>query len=258
MNVYQPDLGGIYEELKFVVIADTHIGDGNFQEKELVKFIRKQMDDPNTRFAINGDLVNNGLKSSVTDTYEEVIEPGTPQIRAAADIFSMMGDRLLGIVQGNHERRSLRDSNISPAECIADKLHVPYFGNEVLFKFQFGKNRAEGCPMVYTAYLTHGAGGGRTKGAVANAMGRAGRTVVSDLSYRAHSHKILSYPDQIEIPVLQHNTVRDQKSWRISTGGWLTRGGYAVAGEFEPLVIGSPVVTLSGREREMTYSFTLH
>ena len=111
MEFYTVDEPGHLEELFVIPISDTHIGDGEFDEKELKRTLEKGAQ-IGALFLLNGDIVNNGIKSSISSCYGEVIAPGDPQIDYAVELLKPYRELLIGSVEGNHERRSRKDVNI--------------------------------------------------------------------------------------------------------------------------------------------------
>lgn len=249
MELHVVEEPSFLEELFIIPISDCHIGDPGFNEKEVKKTLEKGAQ-IGALFLLNGDLVNNAVKSSISACYEEVIPPGDPQIDYAVELLRPYRELIVGIVSGNHERRTTREVNVNPAYRIAKELGVRYFGDEAFIKVRFGekKNRK---PVTYTIYATHGWGGGRTVGGKVNSMAQCGKVVVSDIYLTAHTHQITAFNASIFVPDQHNGNVIQMEQWFVSSGGYLERQGYPICKGYPPLRIGSPVIRLGGREKDI-------
>jgi len=211
----------------------------------------KVQENPRAYIVLIGDLVNNVTKGSVSNVYDEVMMP-TEQIRYIASLLMPVKDKIIGIVSGNHERRSRREVDLDPDEMIADKLGVPYFGDECLIKFSFGKISRSGDPVAYVLYATHGCGGGRTIGGKLNRLSDLPKIVEGCDAYMSgHVHQIAAIPKGVQRLNASKQHVSEGMYWLISTGSYLQRAGYAITHCFDPVVLGCPVLSLSGTERKI-------
>jgi predicted phosphodiesterase len=251
MLVHPVTLAQDIERIEILPLSDLHVGDPAFDEPAFKRYVKYISDAPNRYAVLNGDIINNALKSSVSDVYSEIMPPRR-QVEHAYKLLEPVSDRILGIVSGNHERRTDRESGISPIELLAEKLHAPYFGVEVLLKIQFGwshKNRA----MIYTMYVTHGWGGGRLRGGKVNNLERLKNVVICDVYCMAHTHGMVAFPSTVYIPHVRQNVVSERKLWFVNSGSFLNRGdGYAAAKGYEPQVLGCPIIELEGYQRNVT------
>ena len=93
--------------LELVCISDSHIGDPYANEQALMKQIRYVEETPNCYAIINGDIMNNGIKSSKSDTYTEVLSPMEQVVKAVLTL-KPIANKVLAITQGNHERSLIR------------------------------------------------------------------------------------------------------------------------------------------------------
>ena len=66
-------LGG--HDITIIPLADVHLGSAECMEQEFIKFIDTVKETPNTYLAVLGDLLDNGIKSSVSNTYKQVMSP---------------------------------------------------------------------------------------------------------------------------------------------------------------------------------------
>ena len=238
-------------KLRVVPMGDSHIGDNGFQEKPFLEKLYSFKYEP-TIGLLTGDLLNNGIKSSVSSCYEEVIKPGDDQIDYLVNLLWPYREYFAAAIDGNHEHRTKKESNLSLAKVYAERLGIPYYGVHALLKFQFGKN-AKGDPVNYISYMHHGAGGGKARG------GKVGRMVAqenivcrSDLYIRSHSHLIDGFPTSIMDYDEREMKTFKRKMYHVSTGTWLDTSDYAERMELPSLPIGTPDIYLSGVEKSIT------
>ena len=98
--------------------------------------------DPNGYVILNGDLINNAIKTSVSDTYMETMSP-EKQIDTLVELFTPIKDRILSIVTSNHEERTWRLVGLDPTRNFAYKLGLSDLYNPVsnILFVSFGKSR---------------------------------------------------------------------------------------------------------------------
>jgi len=110
------------DKLVIYPIGDMHIGSkGSYYQQAL-----KQLDDnQEAKIILMGDLVDNAILNSVGDVYSEIENPQS-QLRIVRDILEKYRDRILGIVGGNHERRSIKTVGIDIMQLFAETYSIPY------------------------------------------------------------------------------------------------------------------------------------
>lgn len=252
MTVHPVTLSGEFEEVIVFPLSDLHIGSVEYDAKLFSRYIKHILSEPNRFCFLNGDLIDNALKSSCSDTYKATMGPREQILEAVITLKPLVeADRLWGILGGNHENRTDKESGISPAETIADKLGVPYFGTQVLFKIRFGKNK-HSRNAYYTIYSTHGIGGGRLKGGKINAMDRMKNIVIADCYCMGHTHSQIVTASTVYIPDQKRDIINAKDMYFVNSGSFLDRGeGYAAQFMFEAQPLGCPSITLDAYERKI-------
>jgi predicted MPP superfamily phosphohydrolase len=245
--ILKPDL----KELDIIPLGDIHIGDPMFQDKLFNDKVYEIKHRPNALVILKGDCINNGIKSSVSNCYEETMKP-KEQRKYLVELLKPIKNKIIGAIEGNHERRTTKEVDCSPTEVYAAELGCQYFGNEVLLKISFGKSGAEGDTIHYTYYGTHGWGGGRKEGGKINNLISLGEIVIADVYCMAHTHIKADIPGVIFIPNINTNRINKQPKRFVMSGSWLDRGGYAAMYGFKPVEIGSPTITLNGKRKEIS------
>jgi hypothetical protein len=237
-------------ELRVIPISDTHIGDKNFKEKELREKLYTCRYVP-TIILLAGDLVNNGIKCSVSNCYEEIIPAGDPQINHLVSLLSPYKNDIGLIVPGNHELRSTKEVNIDVARIYADRLGAQYASPHALLKIQFGTN-SKGDPINYILYMHHGSGGGKARsGKTKRMIDQEWMVDGADIYLRAHTHVNECFSTASIQFDERTMAVKTHVMYHVSTGTWLDTSEYAERMELPPLPIGSPEIMLSGREKKI-------
>ena len=242
------------DDITIIPISDVHLGSRECMEQEFIKFIESVKDAPNVYLILGGDLIDNGLKNSLTNVYRATMPP-SQQKREMANILAPVADKILCAVSGNHERRSNKDADDDPMYDIMVKIDCEdvYRENMAFLKLQFGD--INGCGTTnptYTLVVTHGAGGGQlTSGAVLRGE-RFGYAVDGmDALIIGHTHKpFVTNPGKIFIDS-RHNKVSIKPFKVINMTSWLKYGDYAAAKMLLPSTHNLHTLTLCGSKKEM-------
>lgn len=246
-------LGG--QDITIIPVADVHLGSAECMEQEFIKFIGTVKETPNTYLAILGDLLDNGIKSSVTNTYKQVMSPSQAK-RELVNILKPVKDRIIVIEPGNHELRSKKEVDDCPIYDIACELGIEnlYRENIAFVKIQLGKEGGQSVAgkdrPTYMLVCLHGAGGGMT-GAGVNRAEKFGNISGSDALLLGHTHKpYTTQPGQIVIDT-RNNIVSIKPYKVISATSWLKYGDYAARKMLMPSTHCLQTLVLRGNKKEM-------
>jgi len=103
-------------------LSDLHIGLGNLSYiKDIINFIYSI---DNAYVVIGGDLTDNvihGSKGSILENYC----PPQEQIKLAVELLTPIKDKILVLIEGNHEARTQDAAYISITQMIATLLGIP-------------------------------------------------------------------------------------------------------------------------------------
>ena len=230
-------------DIKIYPISDVHLGSLEHNVEEWNKFLAKLERAPNSYVILNGDLINNATRSSVSNVFDDVLRPQEQKSRMI-EYLEPIKDKILCAVSGNHERRSGKDADDDPMYDIMCKLDLEdiYRQNIAFLKLQFGSKEeiAKRQGVTYTIAVTHGAGGGIYTGASVNRNERFGYTIDNlDCLIVGHTHKgTISKPCKLVIDP-RNNVVIYKPFTVVSTQSWLNYGGYAVQKMLLPSSIAS-------------------
>lgn len=220
------------EDITIYPISDVHLGSLEHNETEWLKFVNKISAEPNSYIILDGDLINNATRSSVSNIFDEVLRPREQKERMVK-YLTPIKDKIICAVSGNHERRSGKDADNDPMYDIMCKLDLEhlYRPNIAFVKIQLGykKNSGHKPGKTYVFAVTHGNGGGILSGATVNRNERFGYTIDGlDCLIVGHTHKgMVSKPSKIVIDP-RNDTVSFKPFTVVSTQSWLSYGGYAV------------------------------
>lgn len=215
--------------ITIVPLADTHYGSQEFNEVLWHKTIKRIYDDPDCYCVLVGDLIDNGLKNSVTNVYEATVSPRKQKEWLAAEL-SPIASKILGAVGGNHERRSSREADQDPLYDVMVQLgrDEVYRPNACFMQLKIlekgGKQRIE-----FSFAITHGAGGGMYVGSSANRAQRFGEIIEGiDCLITAHTHRPLTFPTSKLVFDGNAKKVMQKQFTVVVASSFLDYGGYPV------------------------------
>jgi predicted phosphodiesterase len=253
MKLQVVDLPNSYECLYITPISDCHIGDPNFDEQKLMRYIDWIKETPNARVILVGDIMNTATKESVSDTYSEVMNP-MDQLRYATKLFEPIKDRIIGVCTGNHERRIYRSTSIDTSEMLAANLGAHYRADGLFLKIRVGKSSRDGKPVSYILYATHGFGGGKKMGGKANNLQSLSQNIMADIYVVGHTHTLQAFQDVMLVPDPQNNNVMEVKRTYCNAAAFLKYGGYGEYQGFTPSKLGTVRLRLDGKRKDVHVS----
>lgn len=247
-------------DLTVWLLGDMHIGARECDEKRLKADIDRIAADPNARVVLLGDIINNAVKSSVSNVYEERYSP-SESCDIAAKMLEPIKDKILAAVGGNHENRSAKEVDLDPAYEIMCRLGISqlYRKNGVFVRIQIGEKNGTGLKNpTYVLYATHGSGGGTTPGAAVNRQHKT-TTIFEgiDAFVQGHVHKAINfYPERIKFD--PHNGKVTRKSIVCAIApSYLQYGGYALRASLPPFANITSSLTLCGTRKRITANQTV-
>lgn len=246
-------------DITIIPIADVHLGARECMEQKFMQFVNSVAATPDVYVVLLGDLLNNAIKSSVSNIYEETYRPSEAK-KVMAKILAPIKDRILCSVTGNHERRSSKEVDDDANYDIMAKLDLEHLHREniAFLKLQFGEqvsndHRTNGIKRpCYTLVCTHGSGGGIMTGASVNRNERFAYSIDNmDALIVGHSHRpAITQPGKIYIDT-RNNQVTVKPFKVITATSWLTSGGYALQKMLTPTSHALQTLTLKSDHKEM-------
>lgn len=242
------------ESIEIHPMADLHIGDRMCDFKSIMERIEYIKDTPDAYCILDGDLMDTAVASSVGDTYGANLQP-MEQLRQCVKIFEPIRNKILCVLPGNHENRIYKSDGLDITEMMCAQLRITekYSPTTALLFIRFGKSsgRTHGRPQRYTAYVTHGSGGGKKEGGKVNRLADLASIVDADIYIHAHTHLPLVFKESFFRVCESNSSVSMVDKLFVNTAASLDYGGYGDRAGFKPASKRSPVIYLDGLKHDM-------
>lgn len=251
MKVVKVTLPRTMKNVEIRIFADLHIGDKHCdlgQIKQDIEYVRTT---PNCYAILNGDILNNATKTSVSDSYAELLSP-MEQIALFIELFKPIKDKILVMTQGNHENRTYNKEGVDLTQVVAQQLGIldRYSKTGVVLFLKVGEHKLPSCskrvPIVYSFYIIHGSGGGRKEGAKAIRLADMASIIDVDIYIHGHTHLPMVLREGFYRTDISNGVVKYVDKLFINGSAKLKYGGYGEAFEFKPSSTLGPVLYLSG------------
>lgn len=179
----------LHKTIELMMLTDLQAGSKQFQEERFNEYVEWMLIKPNRYAFIGGDVIDAATKHSIGDTYENTMSP-IHQVEYAVGLLRPLRDknRLLGMVGGNHERRTIPTFG-DAGRLIASALKVPYSKGVQLIDINYGLHKP------FKVSLWHGSGNGKTKGGKAQMVHKFMGQYDSQLYLVGHLHDCLQIWD---------------------------------------------------------------
>lgn len=234
-------------------MACIHIGAPEHNSKKFMDFRDWILTTPNAFTMLNGDILNCATKNSKSDSYSELM-PLKDAKKHAIKCLEPLAEagKILGMTRGNHEDRIWREVGDDPLEDMAEQMKIPYHPEGLFLNVKLGEYKAGAAKgrISYSFYMTHGCGGGRTKGSKVNVAARPSEIVLADIYITAHTHFATTFKDKFFLPDVRHNSMLAMTRTYVSAGSFLDWGGYSERGILPPAKLGAPRIRLDGRKKD--------
>ena len=193
-------------------------------------------------------------RGSVGDPFDQ-LRP-REQRKLAVKYFEPLAraKKILAWVDGNHERRTRKESDEFIGEEICHDLGIPsvYSPDAVMLFLSIGYDSKHNKKTrnIYTIYMTHGWSGARTIGGKFNNVYQLRQVALADIYICSHVHQKGAFPLQLMIPDNKTKTASWKKQLFVSTASFMEYDGYAIQAGYSPTTMGAPCITMSGRRKE--------
>lgn len=232
-------------------ISDLHIGAPDCNLTKFRQWRKTVLEDPQGYVVVAGDMINNGIKDSKTNSYEETMNPEA-QIDVCVEEMRPLAEagRILAWVPGNHETRSWRQVAHNPAREICIRLNIlPLFRREIAFvKINVGAYDKKS-QQAYGLLISHGSSRLRHNKFCVAIEG-------VDCFISGHTHQPHILPMCRLKFNLTHESVSVVPYKEVVLPAFLEPGGYALVHEYAPQSCQDiPQVTLSGSHKKVSAAF---
>ena len=209
--------------------------------------------DEATYFVLLGDILDNAIKDSVSNVYEQDLSPHEA-FGQVIELLDTMRGKVLGVVEGNHEARTRKQVGVDVLGLLCEERRIPYSQDILILDIAVGKNVPRGSKkrIQYTVVCGHGYSASRTIGGKITANGRLIDVVVNgDVYLTAHTHQ----PSVLKLARFEADT-RNKKIQRrdfylITVPPWTGYEHYAAQRFMHPSANGYVELELSGTEKKV-------
>lgn len=261
MNVIKINLPRNLQQAEIHTFADEHMGDPHSDMQRLTERIEYIRTHDNAYCILNGDIMDNATRTSIGDSYTQVLNP-MEQLRRAVALFEPIKDKILCISHGNHENRTYIKEGVNISALLATQLGLSerYTSTAAVIFLRVGECKhhletngsGKKRQICYTIYTLHGSGGGRKEGAKAIRLADMASIVDCDIYIHSHTHLPLVMKQAFHRVDTKNSTVSLVDKLFVNTASNLNYGGYGEAGEFKPSSKDTPVIYLDGRKKHFS------
>ena len=240
------------EQIEIHPMADLHIGDSMCDFKLIMDKIEYIKNAKTAYCILDGDLMDTAICSSIGDTYGANLQP-MEQLKQCVKIFEPIKDKILAVLPGNHESRVYKSDGLDITELMCAQLGIPqkYSPTTAFLFIRFGDVPRRHRPQLFTAYVTHGSGGGRKEGGKVNRLADLASIVDADIYIHAHTHLPLVFKESFFRVSGANSSVALVDKLFVNTAASLNYGGYGDKQGFKPASKSSPVIYLDGLKHDM-------
>jgi hypothetical protein len=247
------------DHIYFIPMGDFHIGDdsgvGGLSEegrlatkkfKGMIEWIKKH---ENTYTFLMGDLFDTAIRGSKGDIFNQRYNIKTGK-ELLYDLLSPIKDRILGAISGNHEERAERDTGMNPVDDFAFNMKIEYFPNWCAYLFLGvgdSKNKKDRRrPYIYTMYLHHMTGGGKTKGGKLRRVEYLKDMVQADIYCGAHVHLKGAFKGKYVAPNVNGKVLHNIQQTYVATGSYMGYASYSIKAQYDKPATGAPRIRMNG------------
>lgn len=245
-----------FENLNIYLLSDVHWEDSLCNRKKLFQWRDEVLSAENNFVIINGDIINAATRNSVSDVYSSKASPDRA-LDEVSDFIRPLVDanRVLAIIDGNHEKRVAKESGIKLMKRLSRELGIEelYAEEAYMLFLSFGQSQGRDCrQMVYSVYGRHGSGGGKKAGGKVNSLSDMQLVIDADIYVMGHTHMPVIFPSTYYRVNYRNRKVTPVEKMFVNTNAFLDYGSYGEEQGFSPTAIRWPVVILSGKERHIS------
>jgi predicted phosphodiesterase len=229
------------EHLNVYPIGDLHIGATAHEGDRLSEWLKYIEETPGTSILNTGDNTNCALKTSVSESYDELMSVGDAR-KAQFQAFGPVADKIDAIIDGNHEDRVYRATGDSPNAAVAEALGINYSRSVCVVRYLVGD-------QSYDVFLRHGTSGGRKIGGAINNLQDQENVIQADVYVSGHTHTQVAFVKDIFTPDDDDGFQRSKRLF-VCSASFVGYEEYAAKAGYVPAHIGAPRLYLDGRRHD--------
>ena len=227
-------------------LSDIHWGAKTCNVEKLRGYIRWALEH-NAWVILNGDLIENANRSSVgAGVYEQDKQP-QQQADEIIDVLTPLTKKkqIIGLLTGNHEERTFKDTGFDISYYIARQLNVPYMRYSGLFKLKV-------CDINYVVFATHGSSGSRFLRTKMQACEALSNVAHADIYLYGHVHDLITWSTTYYyVDIKNKQKKQDRRTFAITGTFQEYDGTYADAKNLIPGKTGAVRIRLSGDHKDV-------
>lgn len=218
------------ENSQIYCVADVHIGAKECDLDGFKAFCKRVESEPNSYIVLCGDILNNAVKDSLSNIYEERYTPQESKM-LAYEILKPLADggKILAAVMGNHEFRSAKMVDLEPMYDVAVMLGIQERYRRYMAFLRL-RMRNGNIKDRWNFCIAHGASANKKRrfqieGVDAFITGHTHAPAIEKPAHIAFTHG-----GKVAVKEVAH----------ITATSWLNYGGYAAQKFYQPQSTGNP------------------
>lgn len=245
--------------LRLTPLGDIHLGAAGCDESALKAKVAEIADDPFHYTIYMGDMIDAILPDD--KRWDEKAVPrwlrrGTAamdEFERAREILSPIpADRVLGILEGNHEIVTRARHYVDVTLDLARTLKIPYLGQEAIVRLLTQRGEAI---QSFDIFVTHGCGGGRFPGGKINRVTSLSNFIEADIFMMGHVHEKTAIKNVVLSMDRAGNLAKRERVY-VLTGTFLKTyqegsNSYGARALYAPTTIGAPTIEIRPSTREV-------
>lgn len=218
--------------IEIIWLSDPHLGNCNFARKEFKETIEYIKSTPNAYVLFGGDyidaIVPNDKKRFDPSTLEkhysiaDINDLPRIQVKEFVELCNPIKDKILLAISGNHEESLYKYNNYDAYGAICEGLGLPKLGYFGFYSLGIKMRENRGSEYRINFCLNHGnGGGGKTQGAILNAISDTFSVNNADINLMGHIHLMGDYDRDTN--TLTSNGILSTKRQTFASGGTYLR-----------------------------------
>jgi len=235
-----------FDEVILVPLGDLHYGAKTCNMDEVNKKLDFVRNHDNARLLLMGDLIEVGSRDSPgSSLFQQLVQP-QEQIEWMEDTFEEFKDRIDFSCDGNHEKRTFKNSGINSMKNFCRALKITYVETSIMCHYRLGN-------QSYTVYATHGSSGAKMPHTKLNGILKATEFIHGcDIYLMGHMHSShFAFTEVINNDKRNHMP-KKEKMLHMITGHYLDYDeSYAEDHGMKPDPVGAHMVVINANKKSI-------
>ena len=241
------DYIGNKDHIDILLWGDVHLG-SNYCDRTFAKESLDRTMDRGVYIIGMGDLLETATRDSIGAGVYQQDEIVQGQLEEMEEWLKPHKDRIIGLLDGNHEHRLFISSGLNLTKILAKNVGTKYLGAGRLLRIRAGN-------QTYSVYITHGSSGATLPYTKIKQCLNLQQYIDADCYCMGHVHALDSHSRAVhELDKRTRQVVENEKLFVLS-GHYLNYfGSYAHRKGLIPSKKGSPVLKLYTDEKKIRVS----